>query len=98
MDWEDCVMATKAEKAYMNKMSEFGCCVCKWYCEEIDAPPATIHHIRHHTGMGRKDEKMIPLCPYHHQGKMGIHTMGKKTWEERYGTQVELYNRLQEEL
>jgi len=41
---------------------------------------------------------MIPLCHYHHQGRMGIHTIGKKMWEERYGTQRELYQRLQEEL
>jgi len=29
---------------------------------------------------------------------MGIHTIGKNIWEERYGTQRELHKRLQEEL
>ena len=48
--------------------------------------------------MGMKDKDMIPLCYIHHQGKLGIHTIGKKTWEERYGTQRELHQRLQEEL
>ena len=41
---------------------------------------------------------MIPLCHYHHQGRMGIHTIGKKIWEDRYGTQRELHKRLQEEI
>jgi len=51
-------MATKAEKAWMNKMSEFGCCVCRWYCEEPDPPPANIHHIRDKTGLALKDSTM----------------------------------------
>jgi len=88
----------KADKAKMQKMVEFGCCVCRWYCEEDDLPPCTLHHLRDKTGMGRKDEKIIPLCHTHHLGKLGIHQIGKQTWEDRYGTQQELYNRLQEEL
>ena len=63
-----------------------------------DLPPCNIHHIRDNTGMGMKDEEMIPLCHYHHQGRMGIHTIGKKIWEDRYGTQRELHKRLQEEI
>ena len=98
MDRENSLMATKAEKAYLNKLSMFGCCVCRWYCEEDDPPPANIHHIRDKTGMGMKDADMIPLCHYHHQGKMGIHQIGKVTWEDRYGTQRELHQRLMEEL
>ena len=51
----------KSEKAYLNKLSMFGCCVCRWYCEELEPPPANIHHIRDKTGMGMKDADMIPL-------------------------------------
>ena len=71
MDRKDCLMATKAEKLHMQKMVEFGCVVCRWYCEEDDLPPCNIHHIRDHTGMGMKDADMIPLCHTHHQGKIG---------------------------
>ena len=59
MDREDCLMATKAEKLHMQKMVEFGCVVCRWYCEEDDLPPCNIHHIRDHTGMGMKDAEII---------------------------------------
>jgi len=88
----------KADKLKMQKMVEFGCVVCRWYCEENDLPPCNIHHIRDKTGLGLKDSEMIPLCHTHHQGKLGIHTIGKKTWEARYGTQRELHQRLKEEL
>ena len=91
-------MATKAEKAYMNKMAEYGCIVCRNFEDIADPPPCNIHHIRDHTGMGRKDSEMIPLCHYHHQGKMGIHTIGKETWEEKYATQRNLREMLIEEI
>ena len=48
----------------MQKMVEFGCVVCRWYCEEDDLPPCNIHHIRDKTGMGMKDADMIPLMSY----------------------------------
>lgn len=45
-------------------------------------------------GMSQKadDECVIPLCHFaHHQfGKFAIHQMGKRPWEERYGSQAEL--------
>ena len=88
----------KAEKLRMNQMAEHGCCVCKWYEGVDDLPPSNIHHIRDKTGMGMKDADMIPLCHTHHQGKLGIHQIGKETWEKRYGTQRELHKRLMEEL
>ena len=88
----------KADKLKMQKMVEFGCVVCRWYEGVEDLPPCNIHHIRDKTGLGMKDEEMIPLCHYHHQGRMGIHTIGKKIWEERYGTQRELHERMKEEL
>ena len=88
----------KADKLKIQKMVEFGCVVCRWYEGVDDLPPPCIHHIRDNTGIGMKDEEMIPLCHYHHQGRMGIHTIGKKMWEERYGTQRELHQRMKEEL
>lgn len=39
--------------------------------------------------MGLKASHMlvIPLCHAHHRE---FHTLGRKTWEERYGTQQEM--------
>lgn len=90
-------MATKKEKAWLNKVSMFGCLICRWHYGVHDPLPAMVHHIRDHTGMGRKDSEVIPLCHAHHQGSDGIHTIGKKTWEEKYDTQRNLYKRFLEE-
>ena len=69
-------MVTKAQKLHMQKMVEYGCMICRHFEEVVDLPPCNIHHIRDKTGLGLKDKDMIPLCHYHHQGKMGIHTIG----------------------
>lgn len=73
---------TKAQRAKWEKMRSLGCLIC-------GAPPA-IHHCE--TGMGgRKDhDKVIPICQFHHQGAQGIHTIGRKKWQELYGTEQEL--------
>ncbi len=91
-------MATKAEKKLMNQMSEYGCVVCRWHENVDDLPQANLHHIRDGTGLGLKDKSIIPLCHYHHQGAEGVHTIGKKTWENKYGTQRELYDKLLQEI
>ena len=76
-------MATKKEKLHMQNMVEYGCMVCRHFEEVVDLPPCNIHHIRDNTGMGMKDKDMIPLCHTHHQGKLGIHHIGKKAWEKK---------------
>jgi len=91
-------MATKAEKAFMNKMAEYGCVVCRWHEAVDDLPPSNLHHIRDKTGMGKKDKDIIPLCWHHHQGPEGIHHLGKETWENKYGKQRDLHRRLLDEL
>ena len=40
--------------------------------------------------MGLKAREFIPLCHTHHQGWDGIHFLGNKKFEEKYGTQEEL--------
>ena len=32
----------------------------------------------------------IMICPNHHRGEEGIHHIGVKTWEEKYGDQDDL--------
>jgi hypothetical protein len=44
-------------------------------------------------GMSQKarDDEVIPLCENHHQhSRNAIHLMGKKPWEQKYGSQREL--------
>jgi len=42
---------------------------------------------------GVKVERLYPslICHTHHQGEQGIHYLGNKTWEKKFGTQEELY-------
>ena len=54
--------------------------------------PAEIHHLLTGKGIGHKnsDDLTIPLCYHHHRGEHGIHTLGKRRWEEKYGLELDL--------
>ena len=83
--------ATKAERQYMERVASLRCSVCNAY-------EVTVHHCRINTGMGVRPShyQTIPLCHFHHQGAEGIHTIGKKTWEAKYGTQQEMLEKTKE--
>jgi len=53
-----------------------------WNCVVSQA-----HHPRTGVGAGRKASDMdaIALCYEHHQGNDGIHGLGRKLFERRYG-------------
>ena len=83
---------TKDEKKHYEKLSQIGCIVCRNLGLGYSAPH--IHHIRHGVGLGQRSHwsLAIPLCPNHHQhGGFGValHS-GRKTFEEKYGTESEL--------
>ncbi len=83
---------TKAERDYMGRVAELGCIICQM--------PASVHHITTGVGMGQRASNYdtIPLCPTHHQhGGHGvaIHA-GIKTWEARYGTELDLLEKIKE--
>jgi hypothetical protein len=41
--------------------------------------------------MPRKSAPVIGLCPQHHRGDAGVHGLGRKAFEKRYGlTEEEL--------
>ena len=84
-------MATKADRAYLNRASALGCQLCRrlGYGET----PAEIHHQRTGIGAGARasHRQVIPLCPEHHRGNTGLHGMGRKAFEREYGiTEIEL--------
>lgn len=76
---------TKDEKRHLNAVAELGCMVCKRMGYE--GTPAEIHHPRSGVGMAQRSSHMtvLPLCPQHHRGNMGIHGMGRKAFEAHYG-------------
>jgi Recombination enhancement, RecA-dependent nuclease len=88
---------TKDEKAHKAALVEMGCIICER--QGNPGTPPQLHHLRT-GGWGKGDYKtLIPLCYYHHQGYLGIHTMGTKAWERHFGvTQRELLNNVLERL
>lgn len=87
----------KSEREHLNWLAEQGCIICA----RLGYPgtPAEIHHIRTHTGAGRRASHFdtLPLCPEHHRGNTGIHGLGRKAFERRYGvTELELLDQLRE--
>lgn len=77
---------TKDERNHLERVARLGCIIC--------GGDAEIHHIRTGCGMSQRASNyhVIPLCAFHHrQGPFGdaIHN-GHKTFEQRYGTEIEL--------
>lgn len=79
-------MKEKERRERFDSLFELGCAIC--------GRPPQIHHLigLKYRGMGQKadDAHTIPLCMDHHTGGQGIHTMGKRAWEDAFGTQDEL--------
>ena len=89
---------TKAESEYLSAVAALCCVVCRrlgW-----GDSPAHVHHQR--TGMGkmRADHfHTAPLCPEHHVGKTGVHSMGRDEFTAMYGfSEVELVEQTRAEL
>jgi len=83
-------MAKSKAKAHMGRVADVGCIVC-W--EQLaQYVPAMVHHIRDGAGLSQRssDWLTLPLCHNHHQGYDGIHSIGTRAWEGRYGTELSL--------
>ena len=73
------------------------CCLCRRLGISDDSP-SLFHHVR--NGMlGKRGNDGIPLCFEHHVGKTGIHGLGKRAFEAKYGvTEAELLEDTRREL
>jgi hypothetical protein len=89
---------TKKEKEWMDKISEYGCIVCRENFNCIT--PAEIHHIDGKTKLNAH-LMSLPLCYKHHregannESYVSRHPF-KKEFEKRYGKQTDLLKRLQD--
>ena len=77
-----------------KKAIEYGCVVCK-KIYGVKSYETQIHHLRGvgtaNTGIGLKSKLFIPLCSHHHvSSNDAFHVMGQFSWEEKFGTQIEL--------
>lgn len=81
---------TTNEKRHMDRVAALGCIVRACGCT------ATIHHCGTYMGGGRDHMRVLPLCWPHHLGPEGIDgkKMGKRVWEEKYGSEEELLARV----
>ena len=87
----------KIERERLATIGNMPCYACFQDGREVQAE---VHHIRKHTGMGLKPPhtRILPLCSVHHRtGKISVH-LGKKAFEEKYGTEEQLEKKLRERL
>ncbi len=79
-------MPSKAERNHYDRIAQLGCALCRHL--GYGETPSHIHHIRR-LGMKRSNAPVIPLCPTHHTGNIGVHGLGKKGFAEKYGVTEE---------
>ena len=90
------LMANKNEKNYMARVARLGCIVCETVLG-YEGSPAVIHHIR--RAGKRSTSPIIPLCVRHHTGEDGIHFLGRRAFEAKFGTTEEaLLEKVQQSL
>ncbi len=83
------------ERWWLNKIVSLGCAAC--YREGTETP-AGIHHIRSWAGepaglakRGHGNFLVLPLCHFHHQGKLSIHATPAE-FKRLFGSEVDLFN------
>ena len=87
-------MTTKAEKEHYDKVARLGCILCRYL--NLGETPPHLHHIR--RAGKRSNAPVVPLCPSHHTGDIGIHGLGRKAFEREYGVTEEQLLEQTEEL
>jgi len=78
--------ATDAAGArHMGKVAALGCVLCRRL--GLGTTAAEVHHVREGQGGAQRasDFLSVPLCPEHHRGNSGLHGLGTRAFERRYG-------------
>jgi hypothetical protein len=75
---------TKNEKIALNQIAELGCILCSEVLGIEGGSPAELHHVRRY-GSVRSASPVLPLCPEHHRGNTGVHGLGTKGFENKWG-------------
>ena len=83
-------------KQHMAKVAALGCILCRSL--DIGETPAELHHQKI-DGIRASDKDVIPLCVEHHRGMTGVHGLGRKAFERRYGlTEMDLLEMVKREV
>jgi hypothetical protein len=75
---------TKDEAKSLNQIAELGCILCSEVLGIEGGSPAELHHVRRY-GSVRSASPVLPLCPEHHRGNTGVHGLGTKGFENKWG-------------
>ena len=77
---------TAEDRRHMDAVAQLGCVVCRRVFG-IVTPQVELHHPRRGAGMGQRacHQDVLPLCVEHHRGNTGLHGLGTKGFEKRYG-------------
>lgn len=76
---------TREAQAHKDALSALGCMVCRRLHGQHAPGPVELHHLRA-DGWGKGDYlTLMPLCPSHHRGPLGVHGLGTKGFAARYG-------------
>lgn len=90
-------MASKNEKIALDKIARLGCILCSEVLG-IEGSPSELHHVRR-FGTKRSTSPILPLCPEHHRGNSGVHGLGTKGFEDKWGiTYEKLLERVDQKL
>lgn len=70
---------------HMGRVAGIGCIIC--HHMGLGETPAVVHHLEEETGAAQRQDDFltIPLCPEHHVGASGVHTLKKDGIYRRYG-------------
>lgn len=76
-------MASRVDR-HKSRVADLGCIVC--HENGYPGTPAVLHHPRAQVGGAQRESDwvVIPLCPEHHVGKSGFHTLGSEGFYARY--------------
>lgn len=71
-------------KRHMGRVAKVPCVICTRM--GLGETPAIVHHMKFGTGASDRasDFLTIALCPEHHVGKSGVHTLKEKGLRLRY--------------
>ncbi|WP_074392112.1 Ref family recombination enhancement nuclease [Buttiauxella gaviniae] len=93
-------MASSCCRERVSRVASLGCIVCRNLGH--GETPAEIHHCSSGTGLSVRADNyhVIPLCHIHHRtggNGLAIHA-GRQTWEQNFGTELDLLNQVNTEL
>lgn len=77
-------MSTAAEKRHLAKVARVPCVLCSLM--GLGETPSVVHHLKYGQGASDRSSHFltIAVCPFHHVGEGGIHTLKEHGLYLRY--------------